>query len=79
MMDPWWFRMTSRQRYKPTPAASAVGFVVKNGSNILALMLSSMPDAVVADAEEDCPVQSLFYVYVVIGVKSFFCNFFSNA
>ena len=29
-MDPWWFRMTSRQRYKPTPAASAVGFVVKN-------------------------------------------------
>ena len=36
-------------------------------------------DAVVANAEEDCPVQSLFYVYVDDWREVLFCNFFSNA
>ena len=42
-IEPWWLRITSRQRYNPTPAASAEGLVVKNGSNILSLILSSIP------------------------------------
>ena len=61
------------------PAASAVGFVVKNGSNILALMLSSMPMPLSRMQRKIVPFSLFSTCMLMIGVKSFFCNFFSNA
>ena len=43
VISPPWLSTISRLRYKPTPTASAVVLVVKNGSNTLSMMVDSMP------------------------------------